>query len=216
MTAPGAAAPGEPTPEPTRGEPTPAETASAAPPGPARGEPPAAARPARSAVEVASVPVSLVISLVSGLLAGVLGTGVHGNIWHVAPHVWIPWGALLALGLLLSLSLWSGTTTRRVWAAAVPGVVAYAAAFVLAFGKPGSALVVLSATSAIGLAGLLWFGGILVITLVAVVLMGRWWRRRRRVHAQRLAAEPGHRVLSDPGPRGAADAAPREAPRERA
>lgn len=225
MTTPRTPAPGQRTSQ----EPISGEQISAGPIAgePAPGEPSIADdRPPRSAVEVAGVPVSLVISVVSGLLAGVLGTGVHGNIWHAAPHVWIPWGAVLALGLLLSLSLWSGTTTRRIWAAAVPGVVAYATAFALAFAKPGSALVVLSGASAIGVAGLLWFGGILVITLVAVVLTGRWWRRRRRAHARMLAAQlretgpgttsPGGAGVGDQMLSGAADAAPRAAPHERA
>lgn len=142
----------------------------------------------RSPVDVAGVPVSAAVSVVSGLLAGILGTAVHGNILHLSPHVWIPWGAVLALALLLSLSVWSGTTTRRIWASAVPGIVAYAAAFVLAFGRQDSPLVVLGTTSAIGLSGLLWFGGILLITLLSVVVVGRWWRRRRRAVAQQEAA----------------------------
>lgn len=138
----------------------------------------------RSLVDQAGPATSAVIAVVSGLLAGVVGTAVHGNIWRLAPGVWIPWGALLALALLLSLSVWSGTTTRRIWAAAVPGIVAYGAAFALAFGRQDSALVVLSTTSAIGLCGLLWFGGILIITLISVVVVGRWWRGRRQLAAR--------------------------------
>lgn len=138
-----------------------------------------AERPARDPLERSSPGVSLVIAVVGGLLAGVLGTGVHGNIWRVLPGLAIPWGLILALALLVSMSIWSGTTTRRMWAAALPGVLAYAVAFVLAFGRPGSPLIVLSTDSAIGLVGLGWFGGILLATLLSVVVVGRWWRRRR-------------------------------------
>lgn len=153
----------------------------------------------RSPVETASVPVSAAIAIVSGVLAGVLGTGVHANIWHLGPHLWIPWGAVLALGLLLSLCLWSGTTTRRIWAAAVPGLVAYAVSFVLAFAKPDSALIALGPGSAVGISGLLWFGGILLVTLAAVVIVGRWWRRRRRERDQALVeAQTAAAQESDP------------------
>lgn len=175
----------------------------------------------RSSVDQASVPVSATISIVSGLLAGVVGTAVHGNIARFGDGVWIPWGAPLALALLLSLSVWSGTTTRRIWAAAVPGIVAYGAAFVLAFGRQDSPLVVLSITSAIGLAGLLWFGGILVVTLLSVVLVGRWWRRRRaavrRVLAEQAAEAFDAEPLVSPGDvSGAVGAAPEAEPRGRA
>jgi hypothetical protein len=182
----------------------------------------------RSSVDQASVPVSATISIVSGLLAGVVGTAVHGNIARFGDGVWIPWGAPLALALLLSLSVWSGTTTRRIWAAAVPGIVAYGAAFVLAFGRADSPLVVLSTTSAIGLAGLLWFGGILVVTLVSVVLVGRWWRRRRAAVRQTQAAEAfdaephgsrdavGGEAVSGEAVSGAVGAAPEAGPRGRA
>ncbi|WP_144793068.1 hypothetical protein [Kocuria palustris] len=169
----------------------------------------------RSPVDVASVPVSAVVSVVSGLLAGILGTVVHGNILRLGGHLWIPWGAVLALALLLSLSVWSGTTTRRIWASAVPGIVAYAAAFVLAFGRPDSPLVVMSPGSAIGISGLLWFGGILVVTLLSVVLVGRWWRQRRRAAARQAADEDVARETREASERVSA-AAPAEGPAGRA
>ena len=79
---------------------------------------------------------------------------------------------------------------------------------------------VLSVTSAIGFAGLLWFGGILVVTLLAVVLVGRWWRRRRAEVRQALAAHAAEAFDSEPiSPRdlsGVADAAPEAGPRGRA
>lgn len=137
-------------------------------------------RPGRDPLEQASVPVSVTVAVVCGLLAGILGTGVHGNILRLGKGVALPWGVLLALGLLISVSVWSGTTTRRIWAAAVPGVVAYAVAFALAFLRPDSPMIVLGLTSAIGLVGLAWFGGILLATLLSVVVVGRWWRKRRR------------------------------------
>ena len=61
-------------------------------------------RRGRSSVDQASVPVSATIAIVSGMLAGVVGTAVHGNIARFGDGVWIPWGAPLALALLLSLS----------------------------------------------------------------------------------------------------------------
>lgn len=142
----------------------------------------------RDLLERASVPVSVTVAVVCGLLAGILGTGVHGNVWRVS-GVPIPWGMLLALALLISLSIWSGTTTRRIWAAALPGVVAYAVAFALAFLRPDSPLIVLGVGSVIGLVGFGWFGGILLATLVSVVIVGRWWRKRRRLHGSTLPSK---------------------------
>ncbi|MDO5617195.1 PIG-L family deacetylase [Kocuria sp.] len=146
-----------------------------------QGMPPrgAGARTGRDPLDQASVPVSMTVGVVVGLLAGLLGTGVHGNILRMA-GVALPWGVVLALVLVVSASVWAGSTTRRIWAAAVPGVVAYAVAFALAFVRPDSPLIVLGFDSAIGRVGLAWFGGILLATLLSVVIVGRWWRKRRR------------------------------------
>ncbi|WP_231559334.1 PIG-L family deacetylase [Kocuria sp. ZOR0020] len=141
-----------------------------------------ASRQGRDPLEQASIPVTLTVAGVCGLLAGILGTGVHGNILRLG-GLTLPWGVLLALALVVSVSVWTGATTRRIWAAAVPGVVAYAVAFALAFLRPDSPLIVLGFDSAIGRVGLAWFGGILLATLFSVVVVGRWWRKRRRTVA---------------------------------
>ncbi|NKE09244.1 1D-myo-inositol 2-acetamido-2-deoxy-alpha-D-glucopyranoside deacetylase [Kocuria subflava] len=143
---------------------------------------PHASRQGRDPLEQASIPVTLTVAGVCGLLAGILGTGVHGNILRLGGLA-LPWGVLLALALVVSVSVWTGATTRRIWAAAVPGVVAYAVAFALAFLRPDSPLIVLGFDSAIGRVGLAWFGGILLATLFSVVVVGRWWRKRRRTVA---------------------------------
>lgn len=154
-------------------------TAGSGPSEAASADEPPRSRPGREPLEQASLPVSFTVAGVCGLLAGILGTGVHGNILRFGGIV-LPWGVLLALALVISVSVWTGATTRRIWAAAVPGVVAYAVAFALAFLRPDSPLIVLGFDSAIGLVGLAWFGGILVATLISVVVVGRWWRKRRR------------------------------------
>ena len=59
-------------------------------------------RRGRSSVDQASVPVSATIAIVSGMLAGVVGTAVHGNIARFGDGVWIPWGAPLALALAMA------------------------------------------------------------------------------------------------------------------
>ena len=84
---------------------------------------------------------SVLTAVLTGLLVGAVATAMHGNIWYLDGW-WLPWGLVFSGALLLSASVWCGTSTERVWAAAVPGLVTYVIAWAGAYLREGSALVV--------------------------------------------------------------------------
>lgn len=133
----------------------------------------------------ASLPTALVTSVAAGLAGASVATVLHGAIWYSPAGWWLPWGLLFATALLLSVSLWTGTATRRVWAAAVPGLISYLVSWVFAYGGDGSVIVVTNPGTAVGLVGLAWFVLVFVVTILSVVVTGRWVRARRR--AERTA-----------------------------
>lgn len=128
----------------------------------------------------ASVLSALATSLAAGVLGGSVATVLHGAMWHTRAGGWVPWGLLFAAALLLSISLWAGTATRRVWAAAVPGLVTYVLAWIFAYGGDGSVIVVTDPATPVGLVGLAWFVLVLAVTLLSVLVTARWLRSRRR------------------------------------
>ncbi|GAA1759338.1 PIG-L family deacetylase [Kocuria aegyptia] len=135
----------------------------------------AASPPAR-----ASVPSALVTSVAAGAVAASVATVLHGAVWHSGAGWWLPWGLLFATALLLSVSLWVGTATRRVWAAAVPGLIGYLVSWLFAYGGDGSVIVVTNPGTPVGILGLVWFGLVFTVTLLSVLVTAGWLRARRR------------------------------------
>lgn len=128
---------------------------------------------------------SVVTTLIAGVVAGSVAIVMHANIWYVSPQLWLPWGLLFSGALLWFASVWCGTSTRRVWAAAIPGLITYVLSWCFSFLKNGSALVVTSWQAPIGMVGYAWFATIFVVTMAAVIVTGRWLvLRRRRARAQ--------------------------------
>ncbi|MFF0988431.1 PIG-L family deacetylase [Kocuria nitroreducens] len=132
-------------------------------------------RPAR-----ASVLSTLVTSVAAGAVAASVATVLHGAVWYSAAGWWFPWGLLFATALLLSVSLWVGTATRRVWAAAVPGLIGYLVSWLFAYGGDGSVIVVTNPGTPVGILGLAWFGLVFTVTLLSVLVTAGWLRARRR------------------------------------
>lgn len=145
-------------------------------PGGTSADPPGRALPARPA----SVPASLLTGLGAGLVGGPVATVFHGAIWYSPAGWWVPWGLAFGAALLLSVSLWAGTATRRTWAAAGPGLVTYLVAWLFAYGGDGSVIVATNPDVPIGVAGLAWFVVVLAVTLAAVAGTARWLRRSHR------------------------------------
>ncbi|MHC5558257.1 PIG-L family deacetylase [Kocuria sp. U4B] len=127
-----------------------------------------------------SVPASLLTSVAAGVVGGSVATVLHGAIWYSPAGWWLPWGLVFGAALLLSVSVWAGTATRRVWAAAVPGLVTYLVAWLFAYGRDGSVLVVTDPQAPIGVVGLAWFVVVFAATVVSALVTARWVRARRR------------------------------------
>lgn len=128
----------------------------------------------------ASVLSALVTSVAAGAVAASVATVLHSAVWYAPAGWWLPWGLLFATALLLSVSLWVGTATRRVWAAAVPGLTGYLVSWLFAYGGDGSVIVVTDPGTPVGILGLAWFGLVFVTTLLSVLVTARWLRARRR------------------------------------
>ena len=128
----------------------------------------------------ASVLSALVTSVAAGAVAASVATVLHSAVWYAPAGWWLPWGLLFATALLLSVSLWVGTATRRVWAAAVPGLTGYLVSWLFAYGGDGSVIVVTDPGTPVGILGLAWFGLVFATTLLSVLVTARWLRARRR------------------------------------
>ncbi|GAB2605048.1 PIG-L family deacetylase [Kocuria arenosa] len=128
----------------------------------------------------ASVLSALVTSLAAGAVAASVATVLHGAVWYSPAGWWFPWGLLFATALLLSVSLWVGTATRRVWAAAVPGLIGYLVSWLFAYGGDGSVIVVTDPGTPVGILGLAWFALVFAVTLLSVLVTAGWLRARRR------------------------------------
>ncbi|MGX5359908.1 PIG-L family deacetylase [Kocuria sp. KH4] len=144
------------------------------------GDPGAAAGRTRADAAPASLPTTLVTSVAAGLAGASVATVLHGAVWYAPAGWWLPWGLLFAAALLLSVSLWVGTATRRVWAAAVPGLIGYLVSWFFAYGGDGSVIVVTDPRTVVGVLGLAWFVVVFAVTIVSVLVTGRWVRARRR------------------------------------
>ena len=128
----------------------------------------------------ASVPSALVTSVAAGVVAASVATVLHSAVWYAPAGWWLPWGLFFATALLLSVSLWVGTATRRVWAAAVPGLIGYLVSWLFAYGGDGSVIVVTDPGTPVGILGLAWFALVFAVTLLSVLVTAGWLRARRR------------------------------------
>ena len=125
---------------------------------------PDSAAPSRTARYAAAV--------VAGLVAGLLGTALHGQALY-AGSVELPWGAASALLLLLALALYVGLWSRSIVPCAVTGLATYVVVGLLTIPHGQYGLIVGN------LAGTIWLFGVAVVTPLAMLLCGRILRPRR-------------------------------------
>ncbi|MCG2624508.1 hypothetical protein LVY72_21700 [Arthrobacter sp. I2-34] len=122
-------------------------------------------RPARAGLGTA---------VVCGVLAALLGTGLHGQILYLADGTALPWGAAAALLLALALLVWAGVRAGSVLMAGVAGLIAYVLVGLMATGM-GQEPLIITATSlrpelAVALSGKIWVVGLAVATVIAVAV----------------------------------------------
>ncbi|MDO4253302.1 MAG: hypothetical protein Q4C74_08715 [Rothia sp. (in: high G+C Gram-positive bacteria)] len=117
---------------------------------------------------------SLVRSICLGLLAGFSGSMYHVYIWYVSDSFFLPWGALLAMGLVFCAASWSSLRAGKTWAGTLVGLLAFLLVAFFSFAKSGSVLVLPNPTVPVGLAGTIWLLGTLAATVVSNVTVGRY------------------------------------------
>lgn len=127
-------------------------------------------------------PVMLGASLLGGVVLGILGTLLHGNIWmigEVDSGVVLPWGAALGLLILLLGMMWAGTTARSLVEPTLLGITAFTVATV-AYLWPGPDQLVVpysplafEALPGPVIASLVWWLGCAAVTIAAMLLV-KW------------------------------------------
>lgn len=127
-------------------------------------------------------PVLLGICFSAGVVLGILGTVLHGNILVLGPTetgTVVPWGAVLALLMCLMAQLWSGLKSGSLLEPTVMGVTTFTVA-TIAYMWPGpDQLVVPYSPEAMELlpgptlASLIWWLGAAGVTLLAMILV-KW------------------------------------------
>lgn len=133
-------------------------------------------------------PVLLGICFASGVVLGVLGTALHGNIWVLGEpgsSAVVPWGAAVALCILLLSLLWAGTTGRSLLEPMVMGGTVFTMA-TAAYLWPGAdqlavpySAVAMETVPGPVIASLVWWLGAGVVTAVAMILV-KWILLRDR------------------------------------
>lgn len=97
----------------------------------------------------------------SGVVAGLLGTSLHGHLWFPGGSDFaFPLGAVLALLLVAAVCFFISAWSRNVWAGVWSGAAAYLTAGLLSLHIGGSGLIFAN------MQGQLWLYGIAVCTLL--------------------------------------------------
>lgn len=138
-------------------------------------------------------PVLMGICFSAGVVLGILGTAVHGNLWMIGQThsgTVIPWGAALALLVCLLAQLWAGLRADSLLEPAVMGITTFTVV-TIAYLWPGpDQLVIPFSGEAYELlpgptiASLLWWLGSAGITLLAMILI-KWILARDKASARR-------------------------------
>lgn len=141
-------------------------------------------------------PALLGVCFAAGAIIGVLGTMLHGNIWVIgepSSGLILPWGAVLALLILLLALLWSGMTAGSLTEPMLMGATTFTVASI-AYLWPGPDQLVVHYTPIAWeqlpgpvLASALWWLGSALITCVAMILT-KWLLMKDALQQKQAAA----------------------------
>lgn len=125
-------------------------------------------------------PVLLGVCFAAGGVIGVVGTALHGNILMLGSTdsgFVVPWGAVLALVILLLAQLWAGMTSGSLVEPLLMGATAFTVA-TAAYVWPGPDQLVVHYSALAWetlpgpvIASALWWMGSAVVTMVAMILV---------------------------------------------
>lgn len=127
-------------------------------------------------------PALLGVCFSAGVVLGVLGTALHGNIWMLGTTeagTVVPWGAALALLMCLMAQLWAGLKSGSLLEPMLMGVTTFTVASIAYLWPGPDQLVVPYSPEAMQLlpgptlASVIWWLGTAVVTFLAMVLV-KW------------------------------------------
>ncbi len=128
--------------------------------------------------------------VVGGLLASVLGTGLHAQILYVGDTA-LPLGALAALILSCAATVFAGLWAGSALWSAAAGLLAYVVLGLFTLDLWDTPLIItgtiLEEQPGIVLAGRIWLFGQALATIAAVLITSRVLGRARRAAAQQAA-----------------------------
>ena len=132
--------------------------------------------------------------MLAGLLASVLGTGLHAQILYLGDTA-LPLGVVGALLLSCAVTVFAGLWAGAALWSAVAGLLAYAVLGLFTLDLWDSPLIitgtVLADQPGIVLAGRIWLFGQAVATIAALLIASRVLARARRVAVEPEASGPG-------------------------
>ncbi|MDK1359629.1 hypothetical protein QNO00_05035 [Arthrobacter sp. zg-Y1219] len=129
-------------------------------------------------------------AVLGGVLAAVLGTGLHAQILYVGDAA-VPLGAVAALVLSCAVAVFAGVWAGAALWTAAAGLVAYVVLGLFTLDIWDTPLIitgtVLDEQPGIVLAGRIWLFGQALVTIAALLLTARVLAKARRFEAERAA-----------------------------
>ncbi|NKX53739.1 hypothetical protein [Arthrobacter mobilis] len=112
-------------------------------------------------------------AVVSGMVAAVLGTSLHGRVLYL-DGAGYPWGAVAALVFAVALLVWAGVRARNVLMSGVAGMVAYVLVGLMVTGMGQEPLIITDTTAepelTVAVAGRIWVVGLAAATVAAIAV----------------------------------------------
>lgn len=145
-----------------------------------------------------SATLSIVLTILLGLMSGISGVLWHTHYWAGTMNetlVVLPWGAVLSALAVLAAGLWWGSFTGRLWVPGAIGAIAFATIGALSLSTTNIVIAPINEftrNNAPGayIAALTLFAGVIIATVLAsLAVMKILSRRQREARATQLGGE---------------------------